>query len=136
MVGRGKTKEMLESANYWAHEVIGAAIEVHRQLGPGLPEKVYESALCLELTSRSVPYRRQAVVEVRYKNVAVGQGVVDLLVAERLVVELKAVEQLAETHRAQVLTYLKITGLPLGLLINFGAARLKDGGIRRIIFTS
>jgi len=135
MAGRDDNNIMLESANHWAHQVIGAAIEVHRQLGPGLPEKIYESALCLELENRSIPYRRQALVEVRYKGVPVGQGTIDILVAEQLVVELKAVDTFAEAHRAQVLTYLKITGLPLGLLINFGVSRLKNGGIRRIILT-
>ena len=115
-----------------AHDVIGAAIEVHRHLGPGFQESVYEEALCVELRLRRIPFERQRVTRVEYKGVRVGEGRVDLLVADQLVLELKAVRELAPAHQAVLLSYLKATDLRLGLLINFGAARLKDG-IKRVV---
>ncbi len=115
--------------------VIGAAIEVHRVLGAGFLESVYEEALCVELQLRGVPFRRQPVVAVNYKGQLVGEGRLDLLVANTLIVELKAVENLAPIHEAQVLSYLKMTGHPLALLINFNVSLLKNG-IRRIILSS
>jgi GxxExxY protein len=115
-----------------AYEVIGAAIEVHRHLGPGYLENVYEEALALEFRLRGLPFERQKEVAVEYKEKPVGEGRLDFLVAERLVVELKAVEALAPIHRAQVISYLKSTRLRLGLLINFNVTILKDG-LQRII---
>ena len=115
-----------------ARVVIGAAIEVHRTLGPGLLEKVYEEALCRELTSRGVPYRRQVQVPIFYKGLPIGDGWIDLLVSDRLIVELKSVDQLAPVHVRQVITYLTQANLQLGLLINFNVPLLK-AGIRRIV---
>jgi GxxExxY protein len=115
--------------------VIGAAIEVHRHLGPGLLETVYERALVVELGLRGIPIRRQVVVPIRYKGHSVGDPCIDLVVADELVVELKAVEHLSELHRAQVISYLKVAGLHLGLLINFNATLLKTG-IRRVVLSS
>lgn len=115
-----------------AREVIGAAIEVHRVLGPGLLESVYEEALCVELTLRSIPFVRQPQVELAYKGHPVGKGRLDLLIGDSLVVELKAVEGLNEVHKAQVISYLRTTGYMLGLLINFNVPVLRDG-IKRII---
>lgn len=115
-----------------AHEVIGAALEVHGLLGPGFLESVYEEALCVELAHRGVGFARQVPVGVQYKGHRVGEGRLDLLVGEQLVVELKAIEQLAPIHTAQLLSYLKATRLPLGLLITFNVKRLRRG-IRRII---
>jgi GxxExxY protein len=112
--------------------VIGAAIEVHRQLGPGLDEGLYENALAIELRLRGIKFSRQVIVPVVYRGEAIGEKRLDLVIEGRLVVELKAVEQLASVHKAQVLTYLKITGLRLGLLINFNVPALKEG-IKRII---
>ena len=112
--------------------VIGAAIEVHRVLGPGFLESVYEEALCVELNLRRIPYIRQCVVAVNYKGQSVGEGKLDLLVSNTLIVELKAVENLAPIHKAQVISYLKMTCHPLALLINFNVPLLKDG-IKRII---
>ena len=117
-----------------AHEVIGAAIEVHRLLGPGLLESVYEEALCVELGLRGLSFVRQPAVDVAYKGHPVGQGRLDLLVGDALVVELKAVEALTEAHKAQVISYLRMTGYRLALLMNFNVARLKDG-INRIVCT-
>ena len=118
--------------NQLTGEVIGAAIEVHRVLGPGLLESVYEEALCVELTLRNVPFVRQPHVELVYKGRPVGKGRLDLLVADKLVVELKAVEALNDVHKAQVISYLKTTGYRLGLLINFNVSVLREG-IKRIV---
>ncbi|MGD0388111.1 MAG: GxxExxY protein [Tepidisphaeraceae bacterium] len=117
-----------------AHEVIGAAIEVHRILGPGFLESMYEEALCVELKLRAIPFQRQVAVPVVYKGVAIGQGRLDLLVQGELIVEIKTVEALAPIHTAQAISYLKATGHQLALLINFNAAILKDG-IKRIILS-
>lgn len=117
-----------------AREVIGAAIEVHRHLGPGFCEAVYEAALIHELSLRRIPCRSQVPVRVGYKQICVGEGRLDLLVADQLVVELKSVDQLAHIHRAQLLSYLKATGKQLGLLINFNVQLLRDG-IKRIVST-
>ena len=110
--------------------IIGAAIEVHRELGPGLLESIYEEALCHELALRNVPFRRQVEVVVRYKNTAIAGQRVDLLVGETVVVELKSQRNLPDVVAAQVLSYLKAAGLKRGLLINFGEQRLVDG-VRR-----
>jgi GxxExxY protein len=115
-----------------AHEVIGAAIEVHRTLGPGFLESVYEAALTVELGLRSIPFVAQVPIDLVYKGHPVGQGRIDLLVGGRLVVELKAVECLAPIHSAQALSYLRITKHKLALLINFNVPLLKEG-IRRVI---
>ena len=119
----------------WAHAVIGAAIEVHRDVGPGYQESVYEEALAVEFGIRQIPFVRQHLVEVRYKGIIVGEGRLDFLVGQRLVVELKAVDALHNVHRAQVLSYLKALGTPLGLLLNFKCSLLKDG-IERIVRTT
>jgi GxxExxY protein len=112
--------------------VIGAAIEVHKHLGPGLPEAVYQNALCHELTLRSLPFESQAPVPAIYKGVSVGKGYVDLLVANCVVVELKAVEALTDVHRGQVIAYLSALKLRLGLLINFNVAALRQG-LKRVV---
>lgn len=111
--------------------VIGAAIEVHRTLGPGLLESIYEEALCIELGLRGIPYKRQAEVAVHYKGHALKGQKVDLLVEDAVVVELKAVSKLPDVAMAQVLSYLKATGLKRGLLVNFGEGRLVDG-VKRV----
>lgn len=118
-----------------AHQVIGAAIEVHRHLGPGLLESVYEQAFCVELNLLGINFRRQASVELSYKGHHVGQGRLDLLVENKLVVELKAVEKLTDVHKAQVLSYLRTTGYHLGLLINFNV-RVLRAGIMRLVHTA
>jgi GxxExxY protein len=118
-----------------AHAVIGAAIEVHRHLGPGFLEGVYEEALAVELALRGIPFERQKPVPVSYKGQDVGEGRVDFLVARGLLVELKAVEALAPVHQAQVISYLKATGLHLGLLINFNVPVLR-AGIKRVVLSS
>lgn len=115
-----------------AHEIIGAAIEVHRLFGPGYLESVYEEALSVELNLRNIPFARQVIIGVNYKGHAVGEGRLDFLVSGKLVVELKAADTLAPIHTAQVISYLKATGSRLGLLINFNTPILKSG-LKRII---
>jgi GxxExxY protein len=107
--------------------VIGAAIEVHRHLGPGLLESVYEEALCIEMLLRGIPFERQREIDVHYKGHIIKGLRVDLLVGGEVIVELKSVSSLPEVATAQVLSYLKATGLKRGLLINFGRSRLVDG---------
>ena len=118
-----------------ANTVIGAAIEVHRHLGPGYLESIYEEALAIEFRLRSLPFERQHPIGVAYKNVVVGQSRLDFLVGLRLVVEIKAVEHLLPVHRAQVMSYLKATNCRLGLLINFHEATLARG-VKRIVWTN
>lgn len=117
-----------------AHCVIGAAIEVHRILGPGFLESVYEEALCIELTLRGIAFARQVRIGVQYKGQAVGDARLDLLVDNSLVVELKAAESIAPIHIAQTLSYLKATRLRVGLLISFNVSTLRRG-IKRVIHT-
>ena len=100
-----------------AHATIGAAIEVHKRYGPGLDEALYESAMEVELTLRGMPFQSQVWIDVDYKGHLIGKRRVDLIVGGRLVVELKAVEELTPLHKAQVKTYLKLSRLTLGLLI-------------------
>ena len=117
-----------------AHAVIGAAIEVHRQLGPGFLESVYEEALCVELTDREIFSERQKEIGVLYKERPIGKHRIDLPVGQSLIVELKTVEALPDIHKAQVISYLKATRLSLGLLINFNVPILRNG-IQRLIYT-
>ncbi|HEU5209068.1 MAG TPA: GxxExxY protein [Longimicrobiales bacterium] len=113
--------------------VIGAAIEVHRTLGPGLLESTYETCFAYELLCRRIPYERQKAIPIRYRGIAVESAYrVDFLVGGKVIVELKSVERLDRVHTAQVLTYLKLSGCRVGLLINFNVPLLKDG-IRRLI---
>jgi GxxExxY protein len=113
-------------------EVIGAAIEVQKILGPGLLESTYEECLCRELELRKIPYERQKELPIEYKGLKLDCGYrLDILVANRLIFELKACESLQPIHEAQLLTYLKLTGIKLGLLINFNVPMLKQG-IKRI----
>ncbi len=132
---KDKLREPPKEADVLARQVIGAAIEVHRALGPGLLEKVYENALGVELSQRGIPYQRQVPVQVKYKGAVVGDGRIDILVADLLVVELKVAKQINEVYVAQVLTYLRAGGYPLGLILNFGVPTLKAGGLRRVVLS-
>jgi GxxExxY protein len=121
------------SENRVSEATIGAAIEVHRALGPGLLEQVYETCLCHELTLRGIPFERQRPVPVTYKGQRVDLDYrLDLVVDSLVVVELKAVEQVLPVHEAQLLTYLKLTGIHLGLIINFHVPVLHQGVTRRV----
>lgn len=128
------TREPSKETDALAHKVIGAAIEVHRILGPGYLESVYEDALCIELELNGIPFKRQVGFGVEYKRRTVGEGRLDLLVDDRLIVELKPVEDLLAVHRAQVIWYLKATGCEIGLFVNFNVAILKDG-VKRVVFS-
>jgi GxxExxY protein len=115
-----------------ARAVLGAAIEVHRILGPGLPESVYRKALSEELTLRNIVHVCEATVPVYYKGKLVGEGFVDVLVGDAIVFELKTVEDFHPVHRAQVIAYLQALQLKLGFLINFNVSILRDG-IKRVV---
>ena len=115
-------------------EVIAAAIEVHRALGPGLLESTYQACLCHELELRQIPFRQQVEIPVTYKGVKLDCGYrIDLIVANKVVVELKSVQDVLPVHEAQLLTYLRLTGLRIGLLVNFNVPVLKNGIRRRVL---
>ena len=115
-------------------KIIGAAIEVHRELGPGLLESAYEAALAHELWLRQIQFERQKEMPVRYKGFLIEVGYrLDLLVENQVIVELKAVTEMHPIFEAQLIAYLRLSGHRVGLLINFNVPRLKDGLIRRIV---
>lgn len=123
--------------SYFEHDlterIIGAAIEVHKELGPGLLESIYETCLCHEFGLRQLRFQRQIPVPIYYKELCVeGSYRMDLVVEDRVVVELKSLDRLLPVHEAQLLTYLRITRKRVGLLFNFNEAVLKDG-IRRLV---
>jgi GxxExxY protein len=119
--------------NALSSRVIGACIEVHRAMGPGLLESVYEACLESELRHQGVSYIRQAAVELQYRDVVLQAGLrLDFLIEDLLVLELKAVETILPVHRAQLLSYLRLTRRPLGLLVNFNVVRLREG-VHRIL---
>ncbi|WP_254509445.1 GxxExxY protein [Anatilimnocola floriformis] len=114
-------------------DIIGAAIEVHRHLGPGLLESTYQACLCQELTIRNIPFEKQLALPVIYKGMHLDAGYrIDLLVENQVILELKSIEALAPIHFAQLLTYLRLTERRVGLLINFNMVVLKDG-VKRLI---
>ena len=115
-----------------ANQTIGAAIEVHRTLGPGFLERIYQEALCIEMNSRGLHFERECPVAVQYRGVAIPGQRIDLIVDACVIVELKAVSRFDEAHDAQLLSYLRTTGLRLGLLLNFNGHTLRDG-IRRLV---
>jgi GxxExxY protein len=123
---------MDEETERAAAEVVGAAYRVHKALGPGLLESVYERCLCHELSKRSVAFNSQLSMPVRYDGIVIESGLrVDLLVANRVVVELKAAERDNPLFASQLLTYLRLSGLRLGLLVNFNVVSIRHG-IRRL----
>jgi GxxExxY protein len=113
-------------------KIIGCAIEVHRQLGPGLLESIYKAALCVELEINGIKFQRQAVFPVTYKGRIIGEHRLDLLVENLVIVEIKSVERHDSVFEAQLLSYLKITGHKRGLLLNFNMKLLKEG-IKRLV---
>jgi len=123
-------------ANALSNHIIGAAIEVHRQLGPGLLETAYQKALACEMQLQNIPFEAQKTIPVIYKGVALDcEYRLDFLVGRLVIVELKAVEQILEVHKAQMLTYLKLADCNLGLLINFNVTQLIKG-LERIVLGS
>ena len=115
-----------------AAQTIGAGIEVHRALGPGFLEKIYQEALCIELHQRGLEFERERPITVHYRGVAIPGQRIDLIVSDCVVIELKAASRFDNAHYGQVLSYLRTTGLRLGLLLNFNCPTLRDG-IRRVI---
>lgn len=127
-------KEPDEEIDRLAYRVIGCALEVHRHLGPGFLESVYEEALSLELRRQEIPFTRQSEIAIAYKGDAVGAGRVDFLIDNQLIVELKATDALANIHTAQLLSYLRMTRCKLGLLINFNVTMLRQG-VERVVLS-
>ena len=122
------TDEML------TQEIIGACIEVHRHLGPGILESAYEQCLCHELTLRGLRFRRQVDLPVHYKGVLLDCGYrIDVIVEERVIVEIKSVVKMIPVFEAQLLTHLRLSGIRIGLLINFNVPLLKEGIVRRVL---
>jgi GxxExxY protein len=120
--------------NSLTHEIIGAAIDVHRHLGPGLLESSYRECLCQELKLREIDFRRECNLPLQYKGIKLACGYrIDILVSEPVVVELKAIENIMPIHEAQLLTYLRLGGWKVGLSINFNVCVLKDGIRRRVL---
>lgn len=113
--------------------IIGAAIAVHRELGPGFLEAAYEEALCLELLRRDIPFDRQVAINVRYHGVTVDRHRIDLIVDGAVIVEIKAVREIEDVHLAIALAYLKATSMTAGLILNFSEAKLR---IRRVVRSS
>ena len=118
--------------NDLTQQIIGAAMRVHTALGPGLLEKLYEDAVCIELTDMRIPFERQKPIRLEYRGRFIGDLRVDLVVNGLVVVELKAIERILEFHKAQLLSYLRSCGIPLGLLINFNHETLREGLTRRL----
>ncbi len=126
--------EPSEKLNELSNKVIGSAIEVHKHLGPGYLESIYEESLAFELTKLGIQFKRQVDIPVIYKGHNVGSGRLDILIESELIIELKSTERLLPLYQAQVISYLKTTGLMLGLLINFNTPVLKQG-IKRIVYS-
>ena len=119
-------------ADELTEKIIGAAIEVHRELGPGLLETIYEEALCYEFDLQGIKYKRQVPTDIIYKGKIIKGQTTDLIVENEVVIEAKSVSKLPEVALAQLLSYLKATNLKRGLIINFGEKRLVDG-IKRVV---
>jgi len=120
-----------ENINDLSGAVIGAAIEVHTILGPGLLESVYEECLCRELELREIPYERQKELPIEYKGVKLDCGYrLDLVIQNAIILELKSCENIEPIHKAQLLTYLKLSGLNLGLILNFNVPLMRNGIVR------
>jgi GxxExxY protein len=120
--------------NDLTYNIIGLAMRVHRHLGPGLLESVYEKCLCYELSQSPMPFRRQVPIPVRYNDTILDCGyVADIIVDDKVILELKAVERLLPIHDTQLLTYLRLAQCRVGLLINFNTVSLTDGIRRRVI---
>jgi GxxExxY protein len=120
-------------AEQLTERIIGLAIEVHRHTGRGLLESVYEQCLCYELQQTDIPFARQAAVPILYKGVVMGDGFrADIVVDRKVIIEIKSVAAIQPVHESQLLTYLRMSGIRVGLLLNFNASRLTDG-LRRLV---
>jgi len=123
---------LTEATEDLVHRTIGCAITVHRTLGPGLLESIYARALCIELGVVGIPFEREREYEVSYRGETLCHQRLDIVVADTIALEIKAVQHLDPVHRAQLLAYLRVSGLPVGLLMNFNVVVLQDG-VKRII---
>ncbi len=121
-----------EQTEQYVSEAMDCGFAVHRELGPGYGEAIYENAICLELLARNLPFEREKSFVITYRDRPVGLHRLDLIVRGRVIVELKATRALERVHEAQILSYLKASQLPVGLLMNFGAPTLKEG-LKRIV---
>ena len=133
---REKGKEIIDDSQNQdplTYEIVGAAIEVHRALGPGLLEGLYEDVFCIELEERKLKHERQRHIDVVYKGRDIGDMYVDIVVEDSVIVELKSVKSLSQIHIAQLMTYMKLMNLTKGLLINFNVRFPRDG-IKRVVF--
>ncbi len=120
--------------NQITEKIIGCAIEVHKQLGPGLLESAYEECLFYELINKGLNVKKQLALPLVYKEIKLDAGYrIDLLVENKVIIEIKSVDAIADIHKAQLMTYMKLANIKLGLLINFNVTRLKDGIVRWII---
>jgi GxxExxY protein len=133
LLNKHRGTENTESKDTITEKIIGAAIEVHKSLGPGLLESVYETCLCLELELLGIAFERQKTLPVVYKGVRLETGLrIDIVVENTVVVELKCVEKMAPIHESQLLTYMRLSGITTGLLLNFYTPRMIDG-IKRMV---
>lgn len=125
--------QLSEREEFLGKGIVDAAYKVHKELGPGLLEKIYEACLCYELEKKGIPYKRQVEIPILYDGKKFNEGLVlDVLVDELVICELKAVEVINPLWKAQIISHLKLTGLKLGYLINFNSALIKDG-IKRFV---
>ncbi len=122
----------MKESSRLSEQVLKCAQNVSRELGAGFLEKVYENALCIELEREEIPFQRQQAYVIGYKGAEIGHYIADIVVADKLLIELKALSGFTRDHDAQVMNYLKASGLTVGLLLNFGVARL---GIRRLVWS-
>lgn len=127
MAGSMRHRDCSPEVEALARQVIGAAMEVHTYLGPGLLEGLYEDALCIELATMGLHFQRHVEAVVEYKGIPLRSQRLDVVVNSSIIVELKAVERIQDVHKAQLLSYLRMSKLPLGFLINFNTAHLRDG---------
>lgn len=133
LISPARSAPISDATEEIARQIVDAAFHVHSALGPGLLESVYETCLCHELTKRGLPYARQVAVDIVYADIRIAGGLrIDIVVADSIIIELKAVEQMNPLFDAQLLTYLKLSGKRLGFLINFNSPLLKQG-IKRMV---
>ena len=125
----------MDGNTHITQRIIGCAFEVHRCLGPGLLENVYETALCVELDANEIPFERQVPIPLFYRGEIISEHRIDLIVEDEVIVEVKSVERFAPIHRAQLLTYLRVKSLKVGLLLNFNSATMKSG-IQRVVLNA
>jgi GxxExxY protein len=126
---------MLDGNTEITDQILNCAIEVHRVLGPGLPEAACETALCIELQLRGISFERQRSFSVHYKGHHISEHRPDLIVANQVIVEVKTIDRFAPIHQAQMLTYLRVASLKIGLILNFNAATMKEG-IKRVVLNA